>query len=137
MLSLPHTWEDVADWADSRPGARPAAYLAWKRTLQDAAVRALLADFPELVGHVVHAESSTGLTTLWHTRSPLGAEFGHYHSVSQMGRHRPAQVLRLKGLVQVGQGSFIPGILGATLSSYYGVGHYLGFDRLLSEMEAA
>ena len=97
---------------------------------------AVLADFPQLGPHVVRVESSTALSTEHYTRTPRGAMYGHYHSVAQMGRYRLPQIIRIHNFVQVGQGVFTPGILGTTLSAYYGCGYYLGLERLVAELEA-
>lgn len=137
LMLLALDWEDVKRWQGSKTRERPAEYEAFKQAVQDRAVEALLEDFPALRGRIVRAESSTGLTTEHYTTSPRGAMYGHYHSVTQMGKYRPSQVIRIRNFFQVGQGVFTPGVLGATLSGYYGCGFWLGLDQLLAELEAA
>jgi phytoene dehydrogenase-like protein len=137
LMLLALTWKDVARWHGTRTGQRGADYDAFKAALQQRAVDALLGDHPSLAGRVLRVESSTGLTTQHYTATPEGAMYGHYHSVDQMGKYRPSQVIRVRNLVQVGQGVFTPGVLGATLSAYYGCGFHLGLENLLAELEAA
>ena len=129
-------YERLERWKSTRTGERPPEYLEYKMALQDTMVEGLLADFPSLRPHVVRVESSTALTTTHYTRSPRGAMYGHYHSVSQMGRYRPSQVLRVRNLLQVGHAVFAPGVLGAALSAYYGLGYFLGLQNLLDELKA-
>ena len=134
LASLP--WDRVKPWLGTTVKERPQAYQDVKTKAQDLCVEALLADYPELRERIVRVESSTGLSTQHYTTSPDGAMYGHYHSVDQMGKYRPSQVIRVKNFLQVGQGVFTPGVLGATLSAYYGCGLYLGMDRLLAELKA-
>lgn len=128
-------YQAVAKWKDLPTGQRGPEYEAYKKALQDTMVDGLLKDFPSLRPHVVRVETSTPLSTEHFTRSPMGAMYGHYHSVSQMGRYRPSQVIRVRNLVQVGHAVFSPGVLGATLSAYYGLGYFLGLDNLLDELK--
>ncbi len=129
-------YERLERWKDTKTGERPPEYEEYKKALQDTMVEGLLSDFPSLKPHVVRVESSTALTTSHYTRSPRGAMYGHYHSVSQMGRYRPSQVLRVRNLLQVGHAVFAPGVLGAALSAYYGLGYFLGLQKLLDELKA-
>ncbi len=132
LMLLPLAYERVARWRT----CRDEAYRRYKDALARAAVDALLADHPGLAGRIRRVEASTPITTERFTLSPRGAMYGHYHSVDQMGRYRPSQATRVRGLVLVGQGVFFPGVLGATLSAYYGCGHVLGLERLIEELRA-
>ena len=132
LMVLPLDWSSVAGWADTDPDDRPAAYHEYKSALLETAVDALLADFPDLRGHVVRAEASTPLSTARYVRSPEGAMYGHYHSVAQMGRYRPSQGLRVRNLALVGQGVGFPGILGSTLSAYHVASYILGREQHLT-----
>lgn len=136
LLTAALGWDKIAQWQDSRPGRRPGAYRDYKQQLQDSMIEAFLQDFPSARPHLLRAESSTALSTWHYARSPQGAMYGHYHSVPQMGRYRLPQIIRIHNFVQVGQGVFTPGILGATLSAYYGCGYHLGLGRLVQELEA-
>lgn len=129
-------YDRMKKWEKSTTGDRGPEYQAYKEALQQTMVDGLLKDFPSLKPHVVRVESSTPLSTRHFTRSPGGAMYGHYHSVSQMGRYRPSQVIRVRNLVQVGHAVFTPGVLGATLSAYYGLGYFLGLENLLTELKA-
>ena len=137
LMLIALDYAKVAPWASSSTGKRPPEYTAYKDSLSQAAVQALCEDFPTLTDKIVRVEASTALTTQHFTRSPEGAMYGHYHEVSQMGRYRPSQFSRVHGLIQVGQSVFAPGVLGSTLSGYYGVGRLLGFERLTDELRVA
>ena len=136
LLSAALSWGQIAPWADTSPGRRPAEYKQLKTELEATVLEAFMQDFPSLRGHVVRSEASTALSTQRYTRSPCGAMYGHYHSIDQMGRYRLPQIIRIHNFVQVGQGVFTPGILGTTLSAYYGCGYHLGLARLVQELEA-
>jgi all-trans-retinol 13,14-reductase len=123
-------------WENLPTGNRGPEYTAYKEALKETMVEGLLNDFPSLRPHVVRVEGSTPLSTRHFTRSPAGAMYGHYHSVDQMGRYRPSQVIRVRNLLQVGHAVFTPGVLGATLSAYYGLGYFLGLKTLLDELKA-
>lgn len=137
LMVLPLEWSMVSKWADTDPDDRPAEYQELKAQLLETAVAALLADFPELRGHIVRAEASTPLSTHRYVRSPNGAMYGHYHSVNQMGRYRPSQGIRVQNVVLVGQGVGFPGVLGVTLSAYHAVGYVLGRENLVEELARA
>ncbi len=136
LMSVPLRHQRVARWADSAFGRRPQAYRDYKRSLERTALAALLGDFPELESHILRVESSTPLSTEHFTGSPEGAMYGHLHSVDQMGRYRLPQIIRVRNLIQVGQAVFTPGVLGTTLSAYYGCGYHLGRNRLHQELES-
>ena len=136
LLSAALSWGELTPWTNTRIGKRPPAYHQLKDTLEQTVLDAFMADFPSLRGHVVRSEASTALSTQHYTRSPQGAMYGHYHSIDQMGRYRLPQIIRIHNFVQVGQGVFTPGILGTTLSAYYGCGYHLGLGRLVQELEA-
>lgn len=137
LVSASLAWEVVEPWVGGRPGRRGPGYAELKEQLLERVMELVYSDHPDLRGHVVRSNVSTGLTVEHYTGSPRGAIYGHYHSVDQMGRFRPSQVLRVRNLVQVGQGVFAPGVLGATLSAYYGLAWHVGLDTLLSELETA
>ncbi len=133
------------DWKDLRskvpeigtPGEPAAyqspAYLAWKREMVAACVKATTADFPGW--EVLEAEGSSPLTTWRYTGSPEGATYGHYHSVAQMGRYRLPIKVRVKNLLQVGHAVGFPGICGAMMSAYAALGDVLGAEQLVSELK--
>jgi all-trans-retinol 13,14-reductase len=125
-------WASVAPWVDSDPGYRPTAYLAFKERMTDVTLQAVLSRYPDL--RIRRVEASTPLSTWRWTRSPEGAMYGHYHSVSQMGRARPSPVTRVGGLVLCGHGVFAPGVLGASLSAYYALSQLIGRERLVDEL---
>ncbi len=136
LLSAALSWKNVEPWLHTRQGKRPPAYREMKAELERTVLDAVMDDFPSLRDHVLRRESSTALSTWRYTRSPQGAMYGHYHSIDQMGRYRLPQIIRIHNFVQVGQGVFTPGILGTTLSAYYGCGYHLGLARLVQELEA-
>jgi all-trans-retinol 13,14-reductase len=135
VLGLVQTdWKDFAAWTETPTGERPQAYEDYKRALLDSAIARICADFPGW--RVRWADASTPLTTRHFTNSVEGATYGHYHSVSQMGRYRLPMATRVRGLVQVGQCVAFPGICGAMMSAYVAMTRVVGTDRLLQDLRA-
>lgn len=163
--ATPSTPEDVPFWFLTAPGPRvdrplsgsedvvlglvqvdQAAYGPWvggtddayrdhKARQLDASLVALRRDYPDW--DIVRAEASTPITTERFTRSPLGATYGHYHSVAQMGRYRLPSRTRVTGLTVIGQTVGFPGICGAMMTAYVACADILGADALVEELRTA
>lgn len=121
-------------WAGTPGKDRPPAYEAYKAKLAETALAAVSAAIPGVSLEVV--EASTPLTTQYFTRSPDGATYGHHHAVDQMGMHRLPHLIRVRNVVQVGQATGFPGICGAAMSAYSGLGLVLGLPELFAELKA-
>lgn len=121
-------WADLLD-----EGVRGPRYEAYKDAILASFIDSVRADYPEWT--VLSAEASTPLSTERFTLSPNGAAYGHYHSVSQMGRYRLPFVSKVRGVVHVGQTVGFPGVCGAMMSAYVACGEILGADRLVRELK--
>lgn len=132
-------WEGHVDpTAPRRPGglpARSAAYEAQKARALEGFLTRVRAEFPGWT--IRRAEASSPLSMAHYTRSPAGATYGHHHTVDQMGRYRLPMVTRVRGLLQVGQAVAMPGICGAMMSAYLGVGGMVGLESLITELRDA
>ena len=131
-------WETWAEDLGKRPGGspkRPAAYEAEKGRLLELFLASVQAEFP--TWKIRGAEASTPLTMAHYTRGPQGATYGHHHAIDQMGRYRLPMLTRVRGLVQVGQAVAMPGICGAMMSAYLGVGGMDGLGPLIEAVRSA
>lgn len=134
LAMIAASWEDCAMWRDSTLKDRPPAYEAYKAALAETALAAVCEALPGVSLEIV--EASTPLTTEYFTRSPDGATYGHHHAVDQMGLHRLPHLIRVRNVVQVGQATGFPGICGAAMSAYSGLGLVLGVPELFAELRA-
>jgi all-trans-retinol 13,14-reductase len=123
-------WKAFLPWEGISP--RPGPYTEYKEALLKSATDEIRCDFPGW--RIAAAEASTPLTTQHYTRSPEGAIYGHYHSVSQMGRYRFPVRTRVRNFMHVGQCVGFPGICGAAMSAYVTCGEVLGLPRLVEEL---
>ncbi len=132
------SWAQWAGDLGKRPGGapeRPAEYEAEKQRLLALFVASVQAEFPDWT--IRRAEASTPLTMAHYTRVPQGATYGHHHAIDQMGRYRLPVLTRVRGLVQVGQAVAMPGICGAMMSAYLGVGSIDGLGPLIEAVRSA
>ena len=128
----PGYMDDVAQWADSRPGKRPGEYGRHKRVRLKAMAGAVLRHAPELAG-VSFVDGATPLTLRDFMHAPAGSLYGAGHTA---GQFNPAPVTRIPGLWAAGQGVVAPGVLGAVVSAFLACGCVIGHDILREEVRA-
>ncbi len=114
--------------------AREEGYRRQKEVMIRAIVDTLRREHPTVEWELLDA--STPVTAAHYLRTPNGASYGHYHTVGQMGRYRIPSAVRVRQLVQVGQSVAFPGICGAAMSAYSGLGGVLGLETLVQELRA-
>ncbi|MEW5773287.1 MAG: FAD-dependent oxidoreductase [Thermodesulfobacteriota bacterium] len=120
-------YSEVEAWADSSPGARPAAYREHKEAAARAIQAQVLAACPELAGKVRFTASATPLTFAHRLGAPRGGLYGALHGV---GQDSPLPVTRAPGLFLAGQAIVAPGLLGAMVSAFLACGFVLGHETL-------
>lgn len=128
----PGYMDDVAQWADSRPGKRPGEYGRHKHDRLEAMAGAVLRHAPELAG-VSFVDGATPLTLRDFMHAPVGSLYGAGHTA---GQFNPAPVTRIPGLWAAGQGVVAPGVLGAVVSAFLACGCVIGHDILREEVRA-
>ncbi len=106
---------DVAAWADSTTGRRPAAYGAYKRERCERLTQRILRTFPEFAGQLDVLETASMLTFRDYLHSRWGCAYGIRQKMGQInlfGR------LPLRNLHAAGQSATLPGLVGAMLTSF-------------------
>ncbi len=73
-------WSTFETWKDSRRGNRTPEYRDFKKTVEDRMLEGFKKHFPEMAKHIVHAETSTPLSTEFFDGSPEGAIYGLEHT---------------------------------------------------------
>jgi len=131
VVICPADQSETATWQDSRLGARPDAYRAFKQQMMQRLQRRVEELCPEL-GSLTPVAGATPLTVRDYAGNPGGGLYGVKHRV---GQYNPQAVTRVPGLLLAGQGVAAPGILGATLSAYLCCGQILGHDTLRNEVK--
>lgn len=129
VLELAFT-QDVAPWADSRRGRRPAAYGEYKRQRTEA-MHARLRRFAGYAERVRWVETASMLTFRDYLHSSCGSAYGIMQQVGQYGLFG-----RLPGrnLYAAGQSALLPGVLGAMMSGLLVARQMVGKETFDSQM---
>jgi phytoene dehydrogenase-like protein len=106
-------WSTVAQWADTRFGARPDDYNEFKRRAEETILAQFAAQFPDLAELVVFHELSTPLTTVSFTEHREGAFYGLDVTPERVMSDALRARTPIKGLYLTGQDVATPGIPGA------------------------
>jgi phytoene dehydrogenase-like protein len=106
-------WSTVAQWADTRFGARPDDYNEFKRRAEETILAQFAAHFPDLAELVVFHELSTPLTTVSFTEHREGAFYGLDVTPERVMSDALRARTPIKGLYLTGQDVATPGIPGA------------------------
>jgi len=128
VVIQPARFQDFAAWADSRRGARPAAYLQEKARAVETLLATVEDNCPELAGRVHPVAGATPLTLRDYCGSPTGGLYGVKHTVAQIN---PLPLTRFGGLYLAGQATAAAGLLGAMMSAFLCCGHIVGHEHLL------
>ena len=123
---------ETSAWADSRYGARPAAYRQFKAEMMTRMQARIEKQVPELKGALTLCAGATPLTLRHYLGHPGGGLYGVGHRV---GQYNPQAVTRLPGVFLTGQATAAPGLLGGMLSGFLTCGEILGHDRLRMEVK--
>jgi all-trans-retinol 13,14-reductase len=129
---FPASFAETAQWAESRPGKRPAQYRQFKEQALERMRRQIERLSPDLAGSVLSLEASTPLTIRDFGDAPLGGLYGVKHMV---GQYNPAPATRMKGLYLAGQALVSPGVMGAVLSGLVACGTVLGHEQMRKELK--
>ena len=108
-------WEAFSPWADSRIGARPPDYAAFKDVVERHLLAHFARCFPALAPMVVCHELSTPLTTTAFTGSPQGAIYGLETSPRRFLSDSLRAKTPIPGLFLAGQDVVSPGVTGAMM----------------------
>jgi phytoene dehydrogenase-like protein len=126
MLWVPTA--SVAGWSDSRRGARPPEYEAWKAERVREILETVLTLHPEIRGTVTRTWASTPLSVRHYTRSRNGAAMGLSHDLGWLGSEPMPRRNRLKNLCFAGQSVGHPGVVGTMIGAFILCESILGKD---------
>jgi phytoene dehydrogenase-like protein len=104
----------VQAWQESRRGARPEGYLAYKRARVEAIKEHLFGCFPEYRDSLDFLDAGSMLTYKEYLCSPDGSAYG---VKQKMGQFNLVGKLPLHNLFAAGQSALLPGVIGAMMSS--------------------
>lgn len=136
-------WQAFREWEGTRWQRRPEGYDAFKQTLTDRLLTQFAEHFPDLAGHVAHAELSTPVTTAHFTEALRGSIYGLGTEPDRFLAGRLQPRTSIKGLYLAGVDVATPGVAGGLLGGVLGaaavepraVGRYL--QRIRAELRAA
>jgi all-trans-retinol 13,14-reductase len=126
MLWVPTA--SVAAWRDSRRGARPPEYEAWKSERVREILETVYTLHPEIRGTVVRTWASTPLSVQHYTRSRNGAAMGLSHDLGWLGSEPMPRRNRLRNLCFAGQSVGHPGVVGTMIGAFILCESILGRD---------
>ncbi len=125
-----HTMESFAlvehdafrQWADTRFGARPDGYQAFKDELTRAHLRTLEDVVPGITERVVFSDLGTPLTNVHYCEATGGSLYGTEKRLRQLGPFGYPIQTEIDGLLMCGASTIAHGVLGATLSGLFAAG---------------
>ncbi len=132
MAFAPGDPAECAPWAESRPGARPKAYLAFKKRRLES-LRARLTSLAPELDRVCFIDGGTPLTNRDWLETPGGGLYGTKHSLRQFS---PLPATRAPNLWMAGQSVVAPGVLGAIISAFVACGFIVGMETIRKEIAA-
>lgn len=117
--------EHVAAWAESRTGARPAAYTAYKEA-RVASIRAHLVRHDAVFGEGFRVLDAASLLTFRdYLHSPHGSAYG---IKQKLGQFNVIGRLPARNLFAAGQSALLPGVAGAMVSAFMVARSVVGKD---------
>jgi all-trans-retinol 13,14-reductase len=122
-------WEWFAQWKDTRWQKRGADYEAFKATLKQRLLDAVLTRLPQLRGKAAHAELSTPLSTAHFMGHARGEAYGLEATPARYGVPLRAQT-HLEGLFLTGVDLATSGVAGAALAGSLTAAAILGPQRI-------
>jgi all-trans-retinol 13,14-reductase len=105
----------VAPWAGSRPGRRPAGYREYKRAKTERIVERLYGMAPRYRGRFRVIDSASMLTFRDYLHSPYGSAYG---VKQKLGQFNLVGRLPVRNCHAAGQSAVLPGLVGAMVSSF-------------------
>lgn len=116
-LFMPMYWQEVAEWADSRPMHRSGAYEAFKQRRAEDAIAQVLPYLPELKGNIEQFFTSTPLTYHDYTGTCEGSAYGICTDCNNLMITLLPTKTPLPNLFLTGQSINFHGVLGVTVTS--------------------
>jgi len=120
ILMRPAKWDEVSYFIDKKETKRPSAYKDWK----EKNCAQLINQVNELLGlgsgSIISVETGSPLTFHDELNMPDGAIYGPQFCI---GQYNPGTRTKVQGLYLGGQGTLMPGVVGASLSGLVAAGN--------------
>lgn len=123
---------DVAEWADSVTGRRPAGYHAYKKARCDRLMERVRKICPEIHARIEVLETASMLTFRDYLHSPWGCAYGVRQKAGQFslfGR------LPLRNIHAAGQSAMLPGLVGSMMASFVLARRLIGREAFSALLE--
>ena len=124
----PIYWDSVSRWADSKLGARPAAYKEWKKAKTEEIMNRITEYFPSYQGNLTHITSATPLTYRDYLYHHNGAAYGIKQKINQFNL---IGQLRVRNIFVAGQSAILPGVLGTIMASILVAKNIVGTEKFI------
>lgn len=111
------SYQEVAQWADSKSGHRSADYYEFKRQKAEQYLELLEQSFPSIRQNIEAYETSTPLTYRDYTGTTEGSTYGILHDKNNFEQTRISQRTKIPNLFLTGQNIHWHGILGVTVGA--------------------
>ena len=111
------SYQEVAQWADSKTGHRSADYYDFKRQKAEQYLDLLEQSFPGIRQNIEAYETSTPLTYRDYTGTTEGSTYGILHDKNNFEQTRISQRTKIPNLFLTGQNIHWHGILGVTVGA--------------------
>ncbi len=125
-------WQDVAEFENSSPGARPDAYAEFKAEVAAEMIGMAERRWGDICGHIQPLAVGTPLTFRDELAAPEGCAYGAMHCLDQFN---PDVRTRLPGLLLCGQSTLMTGVAGASISGLIAAGEILGIESLWEDLQ--
>ena len=116
-LFMPMYWQEVSEWADSRPMRRPDDYESFKQRRAEDAIQQVIPYLPELKGNIEQVFTSTPLTYRDYTGTYEGSAYGICKDCNNLMVTMLPTRTPLSNLFMTGQSINFHGVMGVTVTA--------------------
>ena len=119
ILMRPAKWEEVAPFFDNKIAGRPSEYKEWKEKNCFQLINQVNEQFGFSSDSIFSVETGSPLTFHDELKMPEGSIYGPQFRI---GQYNPGARTKIHGLYLGGQGTLMPGVVGASLSGLIAAG---------------
>lgn len=132
-LLTPISYNEVAQWADSKPLRRPDGYNAFKQRTASACIEAACRHIPGLADAIDASYTSTPLTYAHYTATHQGSAYGIAKDCNNLMYTLLSPRTPIANLLLTGQNLNLHGILGVSMTSFITASQIIGPTTPFSE----
>lgn len=135
-ITLPMSWEEVAQWADSKVGQRSTDYYTWKERVVETVIGKMEQLYPSFREAIELINAASPLTIRDYTGVRHGAMCGYKKDVNNLiSTHLPVRT-RVSNLLLTGQNVNIHGFCGVALTALQTCEEILGSNHIIHKLNA-